>query len=101
KAYNNGASEIALVTVAMERHGPGVIILTSTVWFLGQHAPRGAGRRHATSRFCRLPRLHPIPSRRHPRNSGLDSPPRCDKRCSENDIANGSQANLSVWPDRS
>src|SRR5437773_1863161 len=72
------------------------LILTATVSFPGQHAPRGAGRRHATSRFCRLPRLHPIPSGRHPQNSGLDSPPRCDKRCSENGIANGRQANLSV-----
>jgi hypothetical protein len=41
--------------------GHEVVILTSPVWFPGQHAPREAERRHAMSRFCRLQRLHPIP----------------------------------------
>jgi hypothetical protein len=45
----------------LTRHCPGHD--GSSVWSPEQHAPREAGRRHATSRFCQLPRLHPIPRR--------------------------------------
>jgi hypothetical protein len=45
----------------MRNCGREQMILTPVVCFPGQHAPREAACRHATLRFCRLQRLHPIP----------------------------------------